>query len=58
MPKIVSKPKVCIQAMVPERQRDLLVEEARRRDLSLSELIRHALDEVIRSKDREFSREG
>lgn len=50
MPKSTSKSKVCVQAMISERNRDYLIEEAKRLDLSLSELIRRVLDEAIRTE--------
>lgn len=55
MPKIANKPKVCIQTMISERNRDYLILEARRLGLSLSELIRRVLDEVIET-DKERKR--
>lgn len=41
--------KVCIQSMVSERVRDYLLKEAEQRDMSLSEIVRHIINDAVKT---------
>lgn len=44
-----AKARVSVQALVTERHRDLLINKARKEGISLSELVRRMIEEVIQT---------
>lgn len=52
MPKILTaRPRVPVQALVTERQRDILVAEARKEGISMSEIVRRIIEEAIKTAE-------
>ncbi len=48
---LTAKPRVSVQALVTERQRNILLREARKEHISLSEVVRRLIEEAIKTAE-------